>query len=55
MSWEIEAGDGGTSKLTVVHEFEVAGPTYDSVAGGWSWILSNLKTLLETGEPLPAA
>jgi hypothetical protein len=21
--------------------------------GGWTWILSNMKTLLETGEPMP--
>jgi hypothetical protein len=21
--------------------------------GGWAWILSNMKTLLETGEPMP--
>ena len=26
--------------------------TAQSVAGGWSYVLSGLKTLLETGEPL---
>jgi hypothetical protein len=23
--------------------------------GGWNWVLSGLKTLLETGEPLAAS
>jgi len=22
-------------------------------SGGWTWILSNMKTYLETGEPMP--
>jgi hypothetical protein len=25
----------------------------EGAGGGWSWILSDLKTLLETGERLP--
>jgi len=24
------------------------------VASGWSWVVSNLKTFLETGEALPS-
>jgi uncharacterized protein YndB with AHSA1/START domain len=53
VSWEIEAQDGGYSKLTVVHDqLEGAPKTAASVAGGWSFVLSGLKTLLETGEPL---
>ncbi|SRR5712691_1373350 len=56
VSWEIEPMDGGVCKLSVVHdEFEGETATYRSVAGGWSWVLSGLKTLLETGEPLKAA
>jgi hypothetical protein len=41
----------------VVHdEFEGETATYKGLAtGGWSWILSNLKSLLETGEPIPQA
>jgi len=51
VTWEIEPGAGGVSKLTVVHDdFAGETSTYKYVAGGWSWILSNLKTLLETGE-----
>jgi len=53
VTWEIEPGEGGVTKLTVVHdELEQAAKTAASVAGGWPWVLSGLKTLLETGEPL---
>ena len=53
VSWEIEAQDGGFSKLTVVHdELDAAPKTAESVAGGWSYVLSGLKTVLETGKPL---
>lgn len=53
VSWEIEAQDGGYSKLTVVHDqLEESLKTAESVAGGWSFVLSGLKTYLETGEPL---
>ena len=53
VTWEIEPGDGGVSKLTVVHDrLEGAPKTAANVAGGWMYILSGLKTLLETGEPL---
>ena len=53
VTWEIEAQDGGVTKLSVVHDqLEGAPKTAESVAGGWMYILSGLKTLLETGEPL---
>jgi uncharacterized protein YndB with AHSA1/START domain len=53
VTWEITAQDGGISLLTVVHDRLEASPkTAESVAGGWMYILSGLKTLLETGEPL---
>jgi len=53
VTWEIEAQDGGYSRLTVVHDqLEGAPKTAASVAGGWMFVLSGLKTLLETGEPL---
>ena len=53
VTWEIEPQDGGVTKLTVVHDrLEGAPKTALSVAGGWSYILSGLKTLLETGKPL---
>ncbi len=56
VTWEIEAQDGGVTKLTVTHDqLEAAPKTAESVAGGWSYVLSGLKTLLETGEPLESA
>lgn len=59
LTWEIEEAEGGVTRLTVVHDLEgapklahmVAGGLEDvGAGGGWSWILSDLKTLLETGE-----
>jgi hypothetical protein len=54
VTWEIEPQDGDVCKLTVVHdELEGAPKTAANVSGeGWMHILSGLKTLLETGEPL---
>jgi uncharacterized protein YndB with AHSA1/START domain len=53
VTWEIEPQDEGVTKLTVVHDqLEGAPKTAESVAGGWMYILSGLKTLLETGKPL---
>ena len=54
VSWEIEPQEGGVSLLTVVHDqLEGAPKTAAGVAGaGWMMVLSGLKTLLETGEPL---
>jgi uncharacterized protein YndB with AHSA1/START domain len=56
VTWEIEPQDGGVTKLTVIHDQLEASPkTAEGVAGGWSYVLSGLKTLLETGEPLESA
>jgi uncharacterized protein YndB with AHSA1/START domain len=54
VTWEIEAQEDGTTLLTVVHDrLEGAPKTAASVSGvGWMRVLSGLKTLLETGEPL---
>jgi uncharacterized protein YndB with AHSA1/START domain len=60
LTWEIEEGKGGVTRLTVIHDLEgapklatlVSGAMEDQGAGGgWSWVLSDLKTLLETGKP----
>lgn len=50
--FEIEA-NGEVTKLTVTHS-HLAPEDYAPTAGGWRAILANLKTLLETGEPLAA-
>jgi uncharacterized protein YndB with AHSA1/START domain len=54
VTWEIEPHDGGYCKLTVTHDrLDGAPKTAASVAGpGWMFVLSGLKTLLETGEAL---
>ena len=53
VTWEIAAQDGGVSLLTVVHDrLDESPKTAESVSGGWSYILSGLKSVLETGEGL---
>ena len=54
VTWEIEPQDDGTCLLTLVHDrLEGAPKTAEGVAGrGWMFVLSGLKTLLETGKPL---
>ena len=61
VTWDIEEDNGGITRLTVTHELEGAPIHAEQVSteaklreggGGWSWILSDLKTLLETGKSL---
>jgi uncharacterized protein YndB with AHSA1/START domain/DNA-binding transcriptional ArsR family regulator len=53
VTWEIEPQAGGVTRLTVVHDQLDASPkTAEHVSGGWMFIISGLKTLLETGQPL---
>jgi uncharacterized protein YndB with AHSA1/START domain len=54
VTWEIDPRDDGTCLVTVVHDrLEGAPKTAANVAGpGWMYVLSNLKTFLETGRPL---
>jgi uncharacterized protein YndB with AHSA1/START domain len=63
LTWEIKAGRLGVTKVTVIHELEgapklavlLSGGLEDKGAGGgWSWVLSGLKTVLETGDTLDA-
>jgi len=63
LTYEIQESKGGVTRLTVTHDLEgaptlafvVSGGAEDKGAGGgWNWILSGLKTVLETGEPLPS-
>lgn len=53
VTFEIEQAGDDTVKLTVVHDdFEPDSEMLKGVSGGWPAILSNLKTLLESGETL---
>jgi uncharacterized protein YndB with AHSA1/START domain len=54
VTFDIEPA-GERVKLTVVHDgFEPGSVVLQSVSTGWPQVLSALKTLLETGAPLPA-
>ena len=59
LTWEIDELPGGISKLTVTHQLEgtpnlaaMSAGEREGAGGGWSWVLSDLKTLLETGASL---
>ena len=61
LTYEIVEGKGGVSRLTLTHELEGA-PKLASIlsgasegegaGGGWAWVLSDLKSLLETGSSM---
>jgi len=59
LTYEIREGESGVCTLTVTHDVhdapqtaaQVAG-TIEGAGGGWPEVLSDLKTLLETGSPL---
>ena len=64
VTYEIEERKNGVSRLTLTHELEGApelavlmsgGLEDQGAGGGWSWVLSGLKTLLETGQSLDAS
>ncbi len=62
VTFDIEPVRGGVTRLTVTHDVTGA-PMWATVlrgdfeangaGGGWNEIISGLKTLLETGQPLP--
>lgn len=55
VTWEIEplGESGDVCRLTVLHdEFDGETETYKVTGNGWVPLLSSLKSLLETGEPL---
>jgi len=64
LTYEIEEGRDGVSRLSVIHDLRgtpghaamVAGVLQGPGAGGgWTWILSDLKSLLETGTQMSTA
>ena len=61
LTHEIEQIQEGVTRLTVIHELEGApklavvtsgGAERQGAGGGWPWVLSDLKSLLETGARL---
>lgn len=61
LTYEIAEGKGGVTKLTVIHELQGApqlqllmsgGMEDGGAGGGWSWVLSDIKSLLETGRSM---
>jgi len=53
MTWAVEAGaDGGPTRLTVTSALIPGSSTEAQFSGGVVFIVSGLKTMLETGEPL---
>ena len=61
LTHEIEPLESGVTKLTLIHELEGAPKLAalvtgehesEGAGGGWSWVLSGMKTVLETGAEL---
>lgn len=60
MTWELVPEHGGITRLTVTHDVTdaplaaamIEGSEKLGEGGGWNWILSSLKTLLETGNAM---
>jgi uncharacterized protein YndB with AHSA1/START domain len=61
LTYEIEEFDGGVCTLTLTHDVTDAPICAGMVkgggdpvrgGGGWPWVLSDLKSLLETGQPM---
>jgi hypothetical protein len=56
VAFDIEDGEHGVVKLTVVHDgFEPGSSVLQGISDGWPAVLSSLKTLLETGSALPSS
>ena len=53
VTWEVEAQGDGMTKLTLVHDKLEGSLKTASNVRGWSYILSSLKSVLETGQALP--
>jgi uncharacterized protein YndB with AHSA1/START domain len=51
VTWEIEPQEGGYCKFTATQD-GLGAKSAEHVSGGWPFIVSGLKTLLETGKPL---
>ncbi len=70
VTYDIEETKSAGTRLTVTHDLagapltaamvsgsgeNIDAPPNENAGGGWNWILSDLKTLLETGETIAAS
>jgi uncharacterized protein YndB with AHSA1/START domain len=64
LTYELDEVSPGVTRLTVVHDLTGAprlavllrgDQESEGAGGGWAWVLSDLKSLLETGTPLADA
>jgi hypothetical protein len=54
VEWTVEYAGKGLTRVRLVHgNLEQSPLTWENVKDGWVWILNSMKTLLETGQPLP--
>ena len=55
VEWQVESAGEGLTRLRLLHGDLAHSPkTWSTVGREWGWVLDGLKTLLETGTPLPA-
>lgn len=61
VTWELTEYPSGVTKVVLTHDLSAAPDTAAEFAGGsdpgeggggWPWVLSDLKTLLESGRPM---
>jgi uncharacterized protein YndB with AHSA1/START domain len=56
VEWVLVPGDDGVTRVTTIHRDLAMSPvTSAGVGAGWPWILDSMKSLLETGDPLPGS
>lgn len=54
VTFDIENDDKGVVRLTVTHgEFLSGSAVLEGISAGWPAVVASLKTMLETGSPLP--
>ena len=54
VEWTVENAGEGLTRVRLVHgDLDQSPLTWENVKDGWVWILDSMKTLLETGRPLP--
>src|SRR6478752_7695032 len=54
VTWEIDPVGDGLTRVRLVHGDLAGSPlTWANVKDGWVWVLDSMKSLIETGEPLP--